>query len=116
MVATTVLAVTGTFSGDIPLTLVLFGVLALKMVVLFSLAAHFFGVTRFYAYAALGAAGMVGAEIAVATADVARGWDVIAMFGAPAIVMLPTGLVLLSRFLKDYPRPEDAAPETKDAT
>ena len=115
MVATTVLAVTGTFSGDIPLTLVLFGLLALKMVVLFSLAAHFLGVTRFYAYAALGAAGMVGAEIAVATADVARGWDVIAMFGAPAVVMLPTGLVLLSRFLKDYPKAEDPGPETEDA-
>lgn len=109
MVATTVLAVTGAFSDGIPLVLVLFGVLALKMVVLFSLAAHFLGVTRFYAYAALGAAGMVGAELAVAIADVERGWDVIAMFGAPAVVMLPVGLVLLNRFLKTHPTVEDAA-------
>lgn len=109
MLAATILAVTGTFSDSIPLTLVLFGVLALKMVVLFSLAAHFLGVARFYVYAGLGAAGMVGAEIAVATADVGRGWDVVAMFGVPAIAMLPIGAVLLTRFVKAYPRVEDVA-------
>lgn len=109
MVATTTLAVTGALSGDIPLTLILFGILAFKMVVLFSLAAHFLGVTRFYLYAALGAAGMVGAEIAVAVSDVQRGWDVIAMFGAPGLIMIPTGFILLARFLKAYPQVDDVA-------
>jgi hypothetical protein len=103
MVAATMLAVTGAFTSGVPLLLVLFGVLAIKMVIMFSLAAHYLGVARFYGYAILGAAGIVGAEIAVATADIGRGWDVVAMFGAPAIVMLPTGLVLLSRFTRAYP-------------
>lgn len=103
MVATTILAAGGAFSEGIPLSLVLFGVLALKMVILFSLAGHFMGVSRFYAYALLGAVGMVGAEIAGVFADVGRGWDVAAMFGGPAVVMLPTGVVLLTRFLKTYP-------------
>jgi hypothetical protein len=103
MLVTTVAAVTGAFSDGVPLLLILFSVLAVKMVTLFSLAAYYLGVLRFYVYAALGAAGMAGAEIVVATADVGRGWDVVAMFGVPALVMLPTGVVLLTRFIKAYP-------------
>jgi hypothetical protein len=103
MLLGTLLAVTGVFSDDVPLLLILFSVLAVKMVALFSLAAYYLGVLRFYFYAALGAAGMAGAEIAVATAEAGRGWDVIAMFGVPALVMLPTGVVLLARFIRAYP-------------
>jgi len=107
LVAATMPAVTGAFTGGIPVLLVLFGILAVKMVVLFSLAAHYLGVVRFYGYAVLGAAGMVGAEIAVATAGIERGWDVATLFGVPAIAMLPTGLVLLSRFTRAYPLREN---------
>jgi hypothetical protein len=103
MVGATMLALAGTFSGEISLLLVLFAVLAIKMVVMFSLAAHHLGIVRFYGYALLGAAGMVGAEAAVATADISRGWDLVAMFGVPAIAMVPTGLVLLARFTRAYP-------------
>ena len=103
MVAATTLAVTGAFTGGIPLVLVLFGILAIKMVVLFSLAGHYLGVVRFYGYAVLGAVGMVGAEIAVATAEVGRNWDVVAMFGVPGVVMIPIGIVMLSRFIRAYP-------------
>jgi len=103
MVGATTLAVTGAFTGGIPLLLILFGILAIKMVVMFSLAAHYLGVVRFYGYAILGAVGMVGAEIAVATMDIGRGWDIVAMFGLPAVVMIPTGIVMLSRFIRAYP-------------
>jgi hypothetical protein len=106
MVAATTLAVTGAFTSGIPFLLVLFGILAIKMVLIFSLAGHYLGVVRFYGYAMLGAAGMVGAEIAVATADIGRGWDLVAMFGLPAVVMVPTGIVMLSRFIRAYPMRE----------
>ena len=108
MLVTTMLAVTGVFSDGAPLLLILFSVLAIKMVALFSLAAYYLGVHRFYVYAALGAAGMAGGEIAVAAGDAGRGWDVVAMFGVPALVMLPTGLVLLTRFIRAYPLHEVA--------
>ncbi len=103
MLVATMLAVAGALSDGVPILLILFGVLAIKMVVLFSLAAYYLGVQRFYIYAALGAAGMAGSEIAVVAADIGRGWDVVAMFGAPALLMLPTGAVLLARFIKTYP-------------
>jgi hypothetical protein len=79
---------------------------------MFSLAAYFMGVKRFYLYALLAAAGMLGSEIAVATWDISRGWDFVGMLGLPVAVMLPTGAVLLTRFLRDYPvggRSGDAA-------
>jgi len=107
MVGATMMAVTGSFASGVPLLLILFGILAVKMVVMFSLAAYYLGVARFYGYAILGAVGMAGAEIAVATTDTGRWWDVIAMFGLPAIVMVPTGVVLLSRFVRAYPLPKE---------
>ena len=102
MVVATMLAATGVFSDGIPLVVILFGVLAVKLVVLFSAAAYYLGVLRFYVYAALGAAGYAGAELAVASADIDRGWDIVAMFGAPALAMIPTGIILLRRFIRVY--------------
>ena len=103
LVAFTALAVFVEFPDGFPLALVLFGILALQAVVLFSLGAYFTGVQRFYLYGILAAVGFAAAEVLVATQDLARGWDVVGTLGLPALVMLPVGAVLLKRFLRDYP-------------
>jgi len=102
LVAMTILRVGGQFRG-ISFLLVLFGVLALKGVVLFCLGAYFWGLERFYVYAMLLLAGYLGAEVFVATRGIPRIWDIVGMLGLPAIVMLPLGATLLVRFLRKYP-------------
>ena len=111
MVAFTILALGGEFADGLPVPLILFGVLALKAVLLFSLGAYFTGLQRYYLYAILAAVGMAASEILVATQGVTRGWDVVGTLGLPAIVMLPTGIALLVRFVAEYPVKEvgDAA-------
>jgi hypothetical protein len=103
LVVLTILRVGGLFRGGISFTLVVFGVLALKGVVLFSLGAHFWGVERFYLYGMLLLAGFLGSEVLVATQGIDRIWDVVAMLSLPALVMLPVGATLLVRFLRKYP-------------
>jgi len=106
LVVMTILRVGGLFKGGVPFVLVLFGILALKGVVLFSLGAHFWGLERFYVYAMLLLAGFLGSEVLVATQGIDRGWDIVGMLGLPAIVMLPVGVTLLVRFLRKYPLQE----------
>ena len=70
IVVFTSLAASGAFSDGVLTIAVIFGVFALKAVLMFSLAAYFMGVKRFYLYALLAATGMRGAESAVAVWDV----------------------------------------------
>jgi hypothetical protein len=114
-VAVTVLLVAVTFiagitgvPADVPFATTLFGIVALQMALMFGLAAYALGVRRFFAYAALGAAGYVGSEALTAARGADHGWDIVAMFGLPAMAMLPIGTVLLVRFLRAYPLPKDA--------
>lgn len=107
LVGVTVVAATGTFPKGPPLAAILFGVLAIQAVVMFALAAYFLGVQRFYVYGLLVAAGYVGTEILAAVQGISRGWDIVAMFGLPVLVMLPVGLVLLVRFVRSHPILED---------
>jgi hypothetical protein len=102
LVVLTILRVGGQFRG-LSFLLVLFGVLALKGVVLFCLGAYFWGLERFYVYAMLLLAGFLGTEALVATRGIDRGWDIVGMLGLPAVVMLPVGATLLVRFLRKYP-------------
>lgn len=103
LVGVTATAATGAFPEGVPLAAILFGVLALQAVVMFALAAHFLGVQRFYVYGLLVAVGYVGTEILAVVQGISLGWDIVAMFGLPALVMLPFGLVLLVRFVRDHP-------------
>jgi hypothetical protein len=103
MVGVTFAAGAGAFETGVSFPVVLFGLLALKAVVLFSLGAYFTGVSRFYFYGALAAAGMAGAQIAIAVFGAAQGWSVVGICGLPALAMIPTGAVLLKRFVRAYP-------------
>lgn len=104
LVVMTILRVGGSFRGGLSSFLfILFGVLALKGVVLFCLGAYSWGVERFYVYAMLLLAGFLGSEVLVATRGIDRGWDIVGMLGLPGIVMLFVGGILLTRFLRKYP-------------
>lgn len=103
MVGVTFVAGTGACETGVSLPVVLFGLLALKAVVLLSLGAYFTGVSRFYFYGGLAAAGMAGSEACIAYWDLSQGWSVVGIFGLPALVMVPVGSVLLVRFLREYP-------------
>ena len=103
MVLFTILYVNKALSSGISTAFIMFGILAFKGLVLFSLGAYFLGVTRFYVYGGLMAGGFVGAELLGSGKEIARGWDIVAMFGLPALVMLPIGAVILTRFLRSHP-------------
>jgi len=103
MVGATFLAGTGAFETGVSFVVVLFGLLALKAVVLFSFGAFLTGVSRFYLYGALAAVGMTAAQVCIAVLDLPEGWSVVGIFGLPALLMIPTGVVLLTRFVRAYP-------------
>ncbi|MDH4140136.1 MAG: hypothetical protein OEV43_06140 [Coriobacteriia bacterium] len=111
LVGVTFVAGMGAFPEGIPLVAIMFGVTALGVSGSFSLAAYSLGVQRFYVYGALAAVGYVGAEVLAATSEVGRGWDIVGVFGLPAIVMLPLGLLLLRRFLQEHPVVTDSGPD-----
>jgi hypothetical protein len=103
MVGLTFAAGSGAFETGVSFPVVLFGLLALKAVVLFSLGAHFTGVSRFYLYGGLAAAGMAAAQACISAGSLPPGWSVVGMFGLPALAMVPIGAVQLTRFLRAYP-------------
>jgi hypothetical protein len=103
MVGVTFVAGTGAFETGPSFPFVVFSLLALKVVVLFCLAAFFTGVQRFYLYAALAAVGMTAAQVCIAVLGLTQGYSVVGIFGPPALAMIPFGSLLLGRFLRAYP-------------
>jgi hypothetical protein len=102
LVAATVLWGVGAYPTGPSTAVILFGVVALEAVTLFSLGAYFLGVERFYVYGLLCVAGFLGAEIVVARSSLGHGWALVGLFGMPALVLTPTGIVLLVRFVRTY--------------
>jgi len=102
LVGVTFLVGSGAFEAGIPLPVFLFGMLALMVVALFCVGGYLTGVARFYVYGALAAAGMVAAQVAAAGLGLAQGFSVVGIFGLPALLMTPTGVVLLARFVRAY--------------
>ncbi len=73
--------------------------------VVFSLLAYFLDFRRLYGYAVLWAMAFPAADAVTRYADLSRALSFLVTVGALASIMLAIGLVLLLRFLRDYPLP-----------
>ncbi len=73
--------------------------------VVFSLLAYFLDFRRLYGYAVLWAMAFPAADAVAKYAELSRAVSFLVTVGALASIMLATGLVLLIRFLRDYPLP-----------
>lgn len=100
----------GAFPKGIPTVMVILGVLALKFIVLFSLAAWYFGVGRFYLYGWLVGWSFIGTEYLLNTTQLTRGTSQLLSFVLCCSLMVVIGAVLLMRFLARYPAIKDSEP------
>jgi len=83
---------------------------AVQCVVVFSLAAYFMDVTRFYFYGVLYALPFPLGILLAENTDLAGASSMAITFGASGAVMVLVGAVLFARFLRRYPLPKDSPP------
>jgi len=83
---------------------------AVQCVVVFSLAAYFMDVTRFYFYGVLYALPFPLGILLAENMDLAGASSMAITFGASGAVMVLVGAVLFARFLRRYPLPKDSPP------
>jgi hypothetical protein len=97
----------GLFAGGVPPIVIILGVVALKAIVLCSLAAWYFGVDRLYLYGWLVAWAFVGSELLIRTTELPMAACFALGFGVSSAIIVAMGIHRLTRFLHDYPLPVD---------
>lgn len=100
----------GAFAEGVPTVMIILGAVALKFIVLFSLAAWYFGVSRFYLYGWLVGWSFLGTEYLLNTTQLTRGTSQLLSFVLCCSLMVVIGAALLMRFLARYPVVEDGDP------